>query len=101
MPYTPIVANEENPEYAGYYRPVYGDLNAARADAFHRLDVRFERPLRLGRGTGWFYVDILNAYARTNTGAVNYEPVPDSAEYRLVEDEGLPFLPSVGVKVKF
>jgi hypothetical protein len=63
--------------------------------------VRFERPLRLGRGAGWFYVDILNAYARTNTGAVNYEPVPDSAEYRLVEDEGLPFLPSVGVKVKF
>jgi hypothetical protein len=101
MPYTPIVGNEENPDYPGFYRPVYGDLNAARADAFHRLDVRFERPLRLGRGAGWFYVDILNAYARTNTGAVSYEPVLDSAEYRLVEEDGLPFLPSVGVKVKF
>jgi hypothetical protein len=101
MPYTPIIGNEENPAYAGFYRPLYGELNAARADAYHRLDLRFERPLRLGRGAGWFYVDIVNAYARTNTGAAGYEPVPDSAEYRLVEEEGLPFLPSVGVKLKF
>lgn len=27
-------------------------------------------------------------------------PVADSSEYRLVEKEGLPFLPSVGIKVK-
>jgi outer membrane receptor protein involved in Fe transport len=100
MPYTPIVGNEENPDFSGFYRPVYGELNTARADAYHRLDLRLERPIRLGRAAGFFYVDIVNAYARTNTGAATYEPVPNSAEYRLVEENGLPFLPSVGFKVK-
>ncbi|MBN1239230.1 MAG: TonB-dependent receptor [Gammaproteobacteria bacterium] len=99
LPYTPIVGNEENPDYPGFYRPVYGDLNAERADDYHRLDLRFERPIRIGRAQGFFYIDVVNAYGRRNTGAASYEPVPDSADYRLVEDDGLPFLPSVGVKL--
>ncbi|HEX7062237.1 MAG TPA: hypothetical protein VF200_09710 [Woeseiaceae bacterium] len=69
LPYTPIVGNEENPDYPGFYRPVYGDLNAERAGAYHRLDVRFERPVRMARAEGLFYVDIVNAYGRRNTGA--------------------------------
>ncbi|HEX6995837.1 MAG TPA: TonB-dependent receptor [Gammaproteobacteria bacterium] len=100
LPYTPIVGNEENPDYPGFYRPVYGDLNAERASAYHRLDVRLERPIRIARVEGLFYVDIVNAYGRRNTGAAGYEPVAGSSEYRLVEEEGLPFLPSVGVKLK-
>jgi hypothetical protein len=100
-PYTPIIGNEENPDYPGFYRPVYGELNTARAADYHRLDLRFERPVRIARAEGVFYIDVVNAYARTNAGAATYEPVPDSAEYRLVDDDGLPFLPSVGVKVKF
>jgi len=100
LPYTPIAGNEENPDYPGFYRPVYGDLNAERAGAYHRLDLRFERPIRIARVEGLFYVDIVNAYGRRNTGAAGYEPVAGSSEYRLAEDEGLPFLPSVGIKLK-
>jgi hypothetical protein len=101
LPYTPIVGNEENPAYPGFYRPVYGELNSARAGAYHRLDLRFERPVRLAGAAGIFYIDVVNAYGRTNGGAVGYEPIAGSAEYRLVENDGLPFLPSVGVKVTF
>jgi hypothetical protein len=101
LPYTPIVGNEENPDYGGFYRPIYGELNGARAGAYHRLDLRFERPVRLARSAGIFYIDVVNAYGRTNGGAVGYEPIARSAEYRLVERDGLPFLPSVGVKVTF
>ena len=63
-----------------------------------------ERPparRRIARSAGVFYIDVVNAYARTNAGAATYEPMPDSAEYRLVEEDSLPFLRSVGVKVKF
>lgn len=100
LPYTQIVGNEENPDFPGFYRPVYGDLNAERAGAYHRLDLRFERPIRFARVDGLFYFDVVNAYGRRNAGAAGYEPVAGSPEYRLVEDEGLPFLPSVGIKLK-
>jgi hypothetical protein len=86
-------------DYPGFYRPVYGDLNAERAEAYHRLDVRLERPIRIARVDGLFYIDIITAYGRRNTGAAGYEPVAGSAEYRLVEKEGLPLLASLGVKL--
>jgi hypothetical protein len=101
MPYTPIVGNRENTDFPGYYLPVFGALNDARAAPYHRLDLRIERQFVGKRLRGSVYVDILNAYARQNGGAVRYKPVPNSSTYELEEEEALPLLPSIGVKLVF
>jgi hypothetical protein len=101
MPYTPIVGNKPNPDYPGYYLPVYGALNSERAKPYHRLDLRIERKFDHGRVSGSYYLDIINAYARKNGGAVTYEAIEGSSDYRLVEADSLPFFPSFGVKITF
>jgi hypothetical protein len=101
MPYTPIVGNRENPDFPDYYLPVYGELNASRASPYHRLDLRLERQFEGPRLQGSVYIDIINAYARENGGAVRYKPIPNSSSYELEEEETLPLLPSIGVKLIF
>jgi outer membrane receptor protein involved in Fe transport len=101
MPYTPIIGNKLNPDYPGYYLPVYGALNSERAKPYHRLDLRIERKFDYGRVSGSYYLDIINAYARQNGGAVTYEAIEGSSDYRLVEEESLPLFPSFGVKITF
>lgn len=101
MPYTPIIGNKPNPDYPGYYLPVYGELNSERASAYHRLDLRFERKFEGERVRGSYYVDIINVYGRKNGGAVMYEAIEGSSDYKLKEREGLPFFPSIGVKITF
>ncbi|MGI9288087.1 MAG: TonB-dependent receptor plug domain-containing protein [Pseudomonadales bacterium] len=101
MPYTPITGNRENPDFPGFYLPVYGKLNSERAGAYHRLDLRAERLFRFSRVEGSYYFDIINVYARRNGGAVAYEPIAGTAEFRLEEEEGLPLIPSLGVKFVF
>ncbi len=101
MPYTPIVDNRENTRYPGRYLPVYGKLNSERASAYHRLDLSAKRSFQFSRFEGNYYFDVINAYARRNGGAEDYEPNPDSAEYELEEREGLPLIPSVGVTIIF
>lgn len=101
MPYTPIIDNKPNPDFPGYFLPVYGALNSERASPYHRLDLRFERSFDHGRVSGSYYIDIINAYARKNGGSVTYEAIEGSSDYRLVEEESLPFFPSFGVKITF
>jgi len=102
LPYTPIVGNKPNPNFPGFFLPVYGDLNSARASPYHRLDIRLERELSLKSMQGSVYVDIINLYNRRNGGAVEYKPVAaGSSEYTLEEEESLPLLPSVGIKLSF
>ncbi len=101
LPYTSIVGNRENADFPGYYLPVYGELNGSRASPYHRLDLRLERQFVGSRLRGSVYVDIINAYARDNGGAVEYKPIPNSSSYELEEEDTLPLLPSIGVKLIF
>jgi outer membrane receptor protein involved in Fe transport len=101
MPYTSIVGNRENAEFPGYYLPLYGELNGSRASPYHRLDLRVERQFVGTRLRGSVYLDIINAYARENGGAVEYKPIPNSSSYQLEEEDTLPLLPSIGVKLIF
>jgi hypothetical protein len=80
---------------------VYGELNSARAGAYHRLDLRVERQFGNGHVTGSYFFDLINAYARKNGGSVVYKPIPGTNQYRLEESEGLPLIPSAGVRVNF
>ncbi|MBC7984774.1 MAG: TonB-dependent receptor [Candidatus Obscuribacterales bacterium] len=101
MPYTPVVGNVENPSFPGFYIPVYGELNSRRAAPYHRLDIRVEHSWENRVLSGSVYVDIINLYARKNGGAVQYKPVAGSATFELEEEESLPLLPSIGVKLVF
>lgn len=101
LPYTPIVGNTPNPNFPGFYLPLYGELNGSRASPYHRLDVRVEYQLNLRKLQGSVYADIINLYARRNGGAVEYKPIANSSEYTLEEEDTLPLLPSIGVKINF
>lgn len=101
LPYTAIVGNQPNPDFPGFFLPVYGELNGSRASPYHRLDLRIERALNFGKFKGSVYADLINAYNRQNGGAVSYKPKPNSSEYELEEEESLPWLPSVGIKLTF
>ena len=51
-PYTAITGNTPNPDFPGFYLPVYGKLNGARARDYHRLDLRLERPFTARQAAG-------------------------------------------------
>lgn len=97
--YTPITGNRENPDYPGFYIPVYGELNSKRVSDFHRLDIRVERSIMKKRGT--FFIDFINAYNRKNSSGIEYIPTPESSEFRLKDIEGYGLIPSIGVKMTF
>ena len=97
--YTPIIGNKENPNYPGFYVPIYGDFNSERAKDFHRLDIRAERPIFNEKGL--FFIDLINAYNRNNTSGIEYIPKPDSTEFELNNIEGYGIIPSIGIKIIF
>jgi hypothetical protein len=95
-PYTPVVgslydANED------VYQPLYDrDVNSARSDYFHRLDVRVEKKWALNEsGAGiTAYLDLQNAYNRMNPEGARYNF--DYSEKKTVP--GLPIIPSIGLR---
>ncbi len=101
LPFTPIIGNEENPDFPGFYRPVYGALNSERASNYHRLDLRAEHPLTLWGAEGSYYIDIINAYGRDNGGSVVYKPVANSSEFALEKEDSYGLLPSIGIRLTF
>lgn len=100
LPYTPIVGNHFDAQEKRY-EPVYGALNSQRAGAYHRLDIRFERQFDNTWVDGSFYIDIINTYGATNSGAVEYEPLDSSGNFVLTEEDSLGLFPSIGVKLQF
>ncbi len=101
FPFTPIVGNKENPDFPGFFVPVYGELNSQRAHAYHRLDLHVGRTIVGKKYTRSYFVDIINAYGRQNGGGVVYKPIAGTSNYKLEETKSLPFIPSFGVKISF
>ncbi|MCV6606189.1 MAG: TonB-dependent receptor, partial [Porticoccaceae bacterium] len=102
LPYTPITGNRPNPDFPGRFLPVFGALNSLRADAYHRLDIRAERPFSTSWASGTFFIDMINAYNRKNFRSLEYEPVGlTGSNFRLVREPGLELFPSIGVKLEF
>ncbi len=99
--YTPIIGNRENPDFPGFYLPVYGELNSKRDKAYHRLDFRIERKFNNNTIDGSFFIDIINLYNRKNSYGVEYEPIANSREFKLNREEGFGTFPSIGVKLIF
>jgi len=81
------------------------NLNSARLPLFARVDLRVNFSPRGASGRWLFYLDVINALNRSNTGAYQAELKynPDSEQPRIVEtsSQSLPFVPSVGIRFRF
>jgi hypothetical protein len=81
------------------------NLGSARLPVFARVDFRASlRPK--GAGGRWlFYVDVINLLDRDNVGAYQeslvYDPSSDRPRLVLEPGQGVPFLPSLGVRFRF
>jgi len=82
----------------------YGQTNALRAPAYHRLDLRATRTYRFEKGTLRVFVDIWNAYDRKNSaGFDNHYGYIANGQLVVVKTPGklLSILPSAGLSWEF
>ncbi len=83
----------------------FGPLNGIRLPSYHRLDLRATRNFSVGSGVLQVYVDIFNAYNRTNISSYDHWAyVDERGELFVGRDNGqemLPILPSVGLRYEF
>ncbi|MBY0493870.1 MAG: TonB-dependent receptor [Cyanobacteria bacterium] len=81
------------------------NLNASRLPAFARLDMRVTFRPRWSGGRWQFYIDVINALNRKNAGSVEpvleYDPQSDRPRVRSSPGNGLPLLPSLGIRYRF
>jgi TonB family protein len=92
-PFTPAIASVYNAS-TDTYKPVYGAINSARSNAFHRLDLRVEKSWAVASGTVALYLDVQNAYNRKNEESRGYNY--DYTQSGVVS--GLPILPTFGLR---
>lgn len=79
------------------YIPVRGRFFSERVSSFQQLDLRVERKTVYDTWILSWYVDIQNVLNRANGEGIDY-----SYDYaNSVEDDGLPILPTFGVKGVF
>lgn len=95
-PYTPVregVFDSNNDVYI----PIRGPFFSERVNTFQQLDLRVERKTIYDTWILSWYVDIQNVLNRKNGEGVDF-----AYDYsRSVEDDGLPILPTFGVKGVF
>ncbi len=94
---TPITGGEpyDNPQFAGFYEPQYGEPFSERLPATYTVDYRIEYS---NNRNYTFYLDVLNL---VDVGAVTYDYNEDYSERKKVEDEGLGLLPILGFEWEF
>lgn len=94
-PYTPVIGTYQ--DSTGRIRPLYGALGSERLPDYHRLDLRIQKDFLFDTWKLGFFLDIINAYARSNVSGYNYKNNYTKREpvYQL------PFLPSVGIHAEF
>lgn len=112
MPYTPltnVIRVIQDLDGDGQYEPEQGEFFSYRRDdpyetvrsrflpAFHRLDLRVQYTHVFDRFDSAFYLDIINVYDQKNVFGYDYNE--DYTER--TAEEGMPFLPSLGVKLRF
>jgi hypothetical protein len=92
-PYTPYIGGVLDLD-AGSYAPVPGATYSGRLPAFHTLDVRLDKTFLLGAAKLVAYLELRNAYNRKNAEQIDYR-YDYEASRRI---EGLPILPSIGLR---
>jgi TonB family protein len=95
-PRTPIVGSIYNAN-ADFYNPVYGPVNSARDPLFHQLSIRVEKGWKFRTWQIAGYLDVQNVYNHRSQEGLQYSY--DFAQSKPVQ--GLPILPSIGVRAEF
>jgi hypothetical protein len=95
-PYTPIVGAVYDASSGGYV-PIFGEINSARVDTFHQLDLRVDKRFVWKRVMLTTYLDVQNAY-----NAQNPEFMQQSYDLRHQQPiPSLPIIPSLGARLEF
>jgi hypothetical protein len=99
-----ITGNPYTPAYGGFYdadsdvyQPAKGPVNTARLDAYHQLDLRFDKTFLFQRWVLKLYLDITNVYNH-QSAEVNQ---PSFDFTRSTALTGLPIIPSFGIRGEF
>ena len=96
-PYTARLGSTFNADTSSFV-PIIGPVNGARLPTFHQLDLRVDKTWQLGRGVSRdLYIDVQNVYNHSNVEGVSYSF--DSRQ--IAYTNGLPILPSLGVRTDF
>jgi TonB family protein len=82
---------------AGTYSCRSGDLYSSRLPAFHQLDVRVDKTWTFSSWKLTSYLDLQNAYNRSNPEGVSYNYNYTKPKYAA----GLPIIPSLGLRGEF
>jgi outer membrane cobalamin receptor len=101
-----IFVRTDVPEGEWPFRDGFGERNAVRLPAYHRLDIRVNRYFDVGRGQLSVFAEIINAYDRMNVQDIRPGDRRQIIDGELVavttrKDEFLPLLPSLGVSYEF
>jgi hypothetical protein len=80
------------------YLCVSGEPNSERLPPFHQLDVRVDKRFVFSSFTLGIYLDLINAYNRTNPDFIGYNF--DYSRSR-PETGSLPIVPSLGIRGEF
>ncbi|HET6900142.1 MAG TPA: TonB-dependent receptor, partial [Vicinamibacteria bacterium] len=99
---------EHDPEGRLVYEAAVGGLdvlNSQRLPFYARLDLRAAFRPRGEKGRWQFYVEAINALARKNVSAIDgtleYDPGSDRPKLVETPTDGVPFLPTFGVRFRF
>ena len=80
------------------------NLNSARLPVFGRLDVRTTFSPKWQGGRWQLYIEIINATNRQNAGSfepsLSYNPDGDTPRLTYTRDQGLPLLPTFGMRFR-
>ena len=81
------------------------NLNSARLPVFGRLDIRTTFSPKWHGGRWQLYIEIINATNRQNAGsldpALEFNPDGDTPRLTYTRDQGLPLLPTFGMRFRF
>jgi TonB family protein len=95
-PITPVVASVYDANN-DYYRPIYGAVNSERNPLFHQLSIRVEKAWKFQSWQIASYLDVQNLYNHRSQEGLQFSY--DYARSKPVQ--GLPVLPSIGVRAEF
>jgi len=96
VPTTPVMGSVFQAD-VGTWRPMYGAVNSRRLATAHQLDLRVDRQWQFDDWSLTAFVDVTNVYA--NPAILDDDYNYDYSEREPVE--GVPFLPSLGLKGVF
>ncbi|MBN1295658.1 TonB-dependent receptor [bacterium] len=112
FPYTPVtrlIRVVDDRDGDGQYEPESGEtftwqrddpesaVRSKRYPTYHRLDIRVQYQAENHWFDAMYYLDIINVYGARNIDSYDY-----NADYsQQEENEGMPFIPSLGVKLRF